>query len=437
MHQEINFDGIVGNTHHYGGLATGNIASLNNKKNISNPKKAALQGLEKMKKLSDLGLLQAVLPPHERPFFPELIRRGYTGNAFGILEKVSKNDIGLLSAMCSSASMWVANSATVTPAIDSNDKKVHLTISNMASQGHRAIESGFNFVLFKTLLADNEQFSIHAPLRGKEYYDEGAANHMRLQISNEQSGFNIFVYGKNDNKSNFPLRQSKKASENIIKKHEINLKKSLLIEQNPRVVDTGVFHNDVIATSHENLLLYHEKSWADSKLLFDFISNNQIAESVELLEVSDSELSVEDAVQCYLFNSQLLSISDNNILLLADKRCNKNKNCAAVIKKIIASKNRITKVMYVDLEQSMRNGGGPACLRLRMQLTKKQLASINGRVLLDDLLYKELVTWIKKYYRESLAINDLKDPLLYKENMTSLDALTKIMKLGSIYDFQR
>ena len=58
---EANFDGLVGPTHNYAGLSVGNVASLNNAKNTSNPKQAAKQGLAKMKALADLGMVQGVL----------------------------------------------------------------------------------------------------------------------------------------------------------------------------------------------------------------------------------------------------------------------------------------------------------------------------------------------------------------------------------------
>lgn len=59
---EVNFDGLVGLTHHYAGLSFGNEASTRHQNTLSNPRLAAKQGLLKMKALADLGYKQGVLP---------------------------------------------------------------------------------------------------------------------------------------------------------------------------------------------------------------------------------------------------------------------------------------------------------------------------------------------------------------------------------------
>src|SRR5438093_11312398 len=125
--QEINFDGIVGPTHNYAGLSWGNIASMKHKLSVSNPREAALQGLEKMKFLADLGVKQAVLPPHERPHLPTLRALGFSGNDAAALEAARKTDPRLLSAVSSSSAMWTANAATISPSADSADGRVHFT----------------------------------------------------------------------------------------------------------------------------------------------------------------------------------------------------------------------------------------------------------------------------------------------------------------------
>ena len=65
--REYNFDGLIGPTHNFSGLASGNIASAKSRFSISHPKKAALQGLAKIKLLMNLGLPQGIIPPQERP----------------------------------------------------------------------------------------------------------------------------------------------------------------------------------------------------------------------------------------------------------------------------------------------------------------------------------------------------------------------------------
>jgi len=94
-------------------------------------------------------------------------------------------------------------------------------------------------------------------------------------------------------------------------------------------------------------------------------------------------------------------------------------------------------VHYIDVRQSMRNGGGPACLRLRVPLCDDEERALGARVLLDDALDEALTAWVDRHYRDRLAPHDLADPALAREGMTALDELTLILRLGSVYDFQR
>jgi len=113
---ELNLDGIVGPTHNYAGLSWGNLASQKHKLSVSNPRQAALEGLAKMKFLADMGIPQAVLPPHQRPHLPTLRSLGYSGSDAEILAKAHQDNPVLLSACCSASAMWSANAATVSPA---------------------------------------------------------------------------------------------------------------------------------------------------------------------------------------------------------------------------------------------------------------------------------------------------------------------------------
>ena len=85
----------------------------------------------------------------------------------------------------------------------------------------------------------------------------------------------------------------------------------------------------------------------------------------------------------------------------------------------------------------MCNGGGPACLRLRVALNEKELQATNQHSLMNNELYTLLKDWINKHYRDRVSESDLADPQLLLENRQALDELTQIMKLGSIYSFQQ
>ena len=102
------------------------------------------------------------------------------------------------------------------------------------------------------------------------------------------------------------------------------------------------------------------------------------------------------------------------------------------------SNGPIGRVIYVDVRQSMRNGGGPACLRLRVAMNELQSQKLSARTIVDTGLFDDLTAWVERYYRETLTSDDLRDPGLLDEGRLALDKLTDIMRLGSdFYPFQR
>src|SRR5579871_2761022 len=139
--REHQFDGLVGPTHNYGGLSAGNVASTEHEGQVSNPRAAARQGLAKMRFVHDLGVAQAVLPPHDRPSLASLRRLGFRGSDEEVIARAAEGD-GLLLRQCSSASaMWTANAATVAPSSDTADGRVHFVPANLQQMFHRSIET--------------------------------------------------------------------------------------------------------------------------------------------------------------------------------------------------------------------------------------------------------------------------------------------------------
>ena len=111
--REVNFDGLVGPTHNYAGLALGNVASMRHGGLEANPREAALQGLAKMKSLMDAGYAQGVLPPQQRPDLGALRALGFSGSDERVLARAAGEAPQILRAVCSASSMWTANAATV------------------------------------------------------------------------------------------------------------------------------------------------------------------------------------------------------------------------------------------------------------------------------------------------------------------------------------
>lgn len=436
---ELNFDGLIGPTHHYGGLAEGNLASKKHRLRISSPRQAALQGLQKMKLLTDLGIPQAVLPPHERPCFTYLRAKGFSGSDEEVLTRVSRSSPELLSIASSASSMWAANAATVSPSADTQDRRVHITPANLTSTQHRQLESEFTTKVLRRIFPNRHHFQVHDPLpHSQTVADEGAANHNRICSRHGERGLEFFVYGRNGSARRpirFPARQTLEASRSIAERHRLQPEYTLFVQQSPEVIDAGVFHNDVIAVANENVLICHAAAYVDQPQVLERIRSMQT--DVRIVQISERELSVSAAVETYLFNSQLVTLTSGAMLLLCPLECQIHPEAQRAIRKIQEELDDLLEdVLYIDVRQSMQNGGGPACLRLRIALNEEELATVHQPILLTDQRYGQLVNWVEQNYRDKLSIEDLSDPDLLNEVRTALDQLCDILELSNLYPFQ-
>lgn len=442
---ELNFDGLVGPTHNYAGLSHGNVASSNNAQSASNPKMAALQGLQKMKFVRDLGLKQALLPPHARPALETLRQLGFTGGTASILNKVAREAPALLAACYSSSNMWTANAATISPSADTEDGRVHFTAANLANKLHRSIEHPTSTAILRRIFGNSQYFAHHPALPTHDTLgDEGAANHTRFAPSHGERGVEFFVFGKyacdasKPAPTKFPARQTFEASQAVARLHGLSAANTVYAQQNPAVIDDGVFHNDVIAVGNGNTLLYHEQAFLDTEAVFRELQEKYGQEKLHFIKVASNEVTVNEAVQTYLFNSQLITLPDGSMALIAPKECEENQAVSARVKAICEdSGNPLNTAHFLDVRESMRNGGGPACLRLRVALNEAEFNAMHQGVVLTDTLYDTLVQWVEKHYRDRLTKADLADPRLADEAYHALDELTQILGLGSIYGFQQ
>tara|TARA_Y100001001_G_scaffold163353_1_gene192134 strand:- start:246 stop:1586 length:1341 start_codon:yes stop_codon:yes gene_type:complete len=439
---EVNFDGLVGPTHNYAGLSWGNVASKSNVNAVSNPKEAALQGLAKMKKLADRGYVQAVLPPHERPHIPTLRALGFAGSDRQVLEQAAQADPAILAAVSSASAMWTANAATVSPSADTADHRVHFTPANLSAKFHRSIEHRVTGRALKAIFTDESYFAHHPALPSVSHFgDEGAANHTRLCAGYGDPGVELFVYGQaafNESAPapvKYPARQTLEASRAIARLHGLDDRHAVFAQQNPAAIDAGVFHNDVIAVGNGSCLFYHELAFLDEGGVLSDIRARLAGTELQPVRVSAAEVPIEDAVASYLFNSQLLNTPDG-MLLAVPGECREVASVSRYLDSLLQQNGPITAVEVFDVKQSMRNGGGPACLRLRVVLSDEERRAINQGVILTDALYERLTAWVNAHYRDELSQQDLADPMLLDEVRKALDELTGILGLGSIYDFQ-
>lgn len=439
---EVNFDGLVGMTHNYAGLAFGNLASQRSAGAAANPRAAAQQGLRKMKVLHDLGLKQAVLPPHERPAIDVLRRLGFGGHDADVLAGAAHAAPRLLAACCSAASMWAANAATVSPGADTADGQVHFTPANLINGLHRAIEPPTTARALQAVFADESRFVHHAPLPAVEpLADEGAANHTRLCSEYGAAGVELFVYGKSAFDSgpaprHYPARQTLEASQAVARLHGLDRQRTVFAQQSPQLIDAGVFHNDVIAVGNAHVLLHHERAFVDSPAVHRQLQCAFGEPPLCFIVVPEARISVAQAVDSYLFNSQLVTLPTGDMALIVPEECRRSAPVWDWLSELLEQQTPIRRLVVVDVKQSMRNGGGPACLRLRVVLTDAELAAVNTGVFLDEALFATLGAWIDRHYRDRLTAADLVDPALLMESRTALDELTEILQLGPIYPFQ-
>ncbi|BET65189.1 N-succinylarginine dihydrolase [Opitutales bacterium ASA1] len=446
--REVNFDGLVGPTHNYAGLSHGNIASMGNRALVSNPREAALQGLAKMRLLASLGVPQALLPPQERPDVATLRRLGFSGTDAQVIERAARDAPHLLSAASSASAMWTANAATVAPSPDTADHRVHFTPANLVSKLHRSLEVAGTTRVLRAVFHDPTRFVVHDPLPAHpDLGDEGAANHTRLCRRHGDPGLHVFVHGRSVRDENgagparFPARQTAEATAAVARLNALAPDSILQLAQAPRAIDAGVFHNDVICVGNEHVLFVHEQAFADADAALDLIRRRFAARTkTELcvVLVRASQLSLDEVVRSYLFNGQLVTLPDGGMVLVAPAEVREQPRVAAYLGELFADPaNPIHALHPIDLRQSMRNGGGPACLRLRVVLDAAERAALPPGVWIDDAHATVLENWVRRHYRESLAQEDLADPLLLEESRRALDALTQLLGLGSLYPFQQ
>ena len=449
---ELNLDGLVGPTHNYAGLSPGNLLSAKHARSISHPRDAALQGLAKMRYVARLGIEQAVMPPHPRPSISWLNRLGFTGTDEQIIERVAVEEPALLTACCSASGMWTANAATVSPSPDTSDRKVHFTPANLTTLFHRSIEAEWTAHLLREIFFSRAHFQVHDPLPGASAFsDEGAANHTRFSASHAAPGVEFFVYGREGVSSaagdpsgkgatrRFQGRQTREASEAVARLHGLNPDHVVLACQNPVAIDAGVFHNDVISVGNGNVMLYHEQAFLETRDVL-----GRLREAIQSIDssgdercsflplcVQQEELSIEEAAECYLFNSQLLTIPDDSdhMMLLVPNDCEEHPRARRVLDRLVREDNPISRVEFIDVRQSMRNGGGPACLRLRVVLSEDELSHMHQGVRFTDVLHEQLAGWVNRHYREALSVSDLVDPSLVTETNNAFLELEDILQL--------
>lgn len=392
---EINFDGLIGPSHNYAGLSHGNLASARNAGAVSHPRAAALQGIEKMRGNLRLGLRQGLFLPQWRPDGAWLAQLG---------TDVGHAEPHIRAAAMSASSMWAANAATVSPASDTADGRTHLTVANLVTMAHRSHEWPQTLAQLRVAFSDERAFAVHGPVPAP-FGDEGAANHMRLAERHDLPGVEIFVYGQSGGP--FPARQHVEASKAVARRHGLDMDRTLFVQQSEEAIAAGAFHNDVVAVANERVLFTHEQAFAEREGFYARL--REAMPAVEIVEVPAAAVSLADAIRSYLFNAQLVTLPDGTMALILPTEARDTPPVWQWLQHMVAGNGPIRHVVPVDVRQSMANGGGPACLRLRVVADP---ASIDPRFLVDEARLDGIARIVSDYWPESIAPDDLGDTRL-------------------------
>ena len=413
--REINFDGIVGPSHNYAGLSLGNLASTRNAGQASQPRAAALEGVAKMRANLALGLTQGLFVPHPRPNHAWLAELGTA---------IDQAEPALAANAMSAAAMWAANAATVSPAPDTADRRCHLTVANLRTMPHRSHEWPATLAQLQTAFGDTAHFVVHSPVP-PAFGDEGAANHMRLAPAHGEPGVEIFVYGVSGGA--FPARQHLQASKAIARLHRLDPARTLFVKQSEQAIAAGAFHNDVVAVANGPLLFAHEMAFAErDRLVTDC---ERLVPSFELVEVPDAEVPLADAISSYLFNAQLVTPPTGETTLIVPSEAQETASVWNWLQRHLAGNGPIRRVEVVDVRQSMANGGGPACLRLRVVADP---ATVDPRFLVDDARLDLIAEVIERLWPAEIHNDNLQQPSLIRDIETARRALLDALTLGEL-----
>jgi succinylarginine dihydrolase len=413
--REINFDGIVGPSHNFAGLSLGNLAATANAGKVAHPRAAALQGLAKMRANLSLGLVQGLFVPLHRPDERWLASLGTT---------MANADPGLRANALSASAMWAANAATVSPAPDTRDGRCHLTAANLVTMPHRSHEWPGTLAQLRMAFADRDHFAVHDPVP-PPFGDEGAANHMRLCSVHDAAGVEVFVYGESGGP--FPARQHREAGAAVARLHGLDPARTIFARQSPDAIAAGAFHNDVVAVANERVLFTHEHAFADPASLYAALRT--ALPKVEIIEVPATAVSLADAIASYLFNAQLVTLPEGGMALILPTEAQANHRVWTWLQKLAASNGPIRRLVPVDLRESMANGGGPACLRLRVVADP---ATVDPRFLVDEGRLDQIGRIVARHWPEEIEPADLGWPALWSEVRQARAALLEALDLTGL-----
>jgi succinylarginine dihydrolase len=289
---------------------------------------------------------------------------------------------------------------------------------------HRAHEWPNTLRQLRLAFADEGHFAVHSAVPPC-FGDEGAANHMRLARAHGEPGLEVFVYGRGGGP--FPARQHEQASRIVARRHGLDPARVLFVEQSPEAIAAGAFHNDVVAVANEHVLLCHEQAFADPTAACAAIREKH--PDVEIVTVPASAVSLTEAVRSYLLNAQLVTLPTGEMALVVPTEAADSAAVRQWLETVLASNGPIRHIVPVDVRQSMANGGGPACLRLRVVADP---ATVDPRFLLDAATADMIESVIARGWPEQIDPADIGNEALARQVTDARGALLDALNLNAL-----
>jgi succinylarginine dihydrolase len=268
---------------------------------------------------------------------------------------------------------------------------------------HRSHEWPETLAQLRLAFAD-PAFAVHGPVPAP-FGDEGAANHMRLAPSHDAPGVEVFVYGIAGGP--FPARQHPDASAAVARRHGLDPGRTLFVQQSEAAIAAGAFHNDVVAVANGHVLFAHEQAFEDKARFHDAL--RRAMPEVEIVEVPAARISLADAISSYLFNAQLVTLPSGEMALILPSEVRATPSVWSWLEEHVAGNGPIRRLEVVDVRESMANGGGPACLRLRVVADP---ATVDPRFLVDGAQLDRIADVVTAHWPEAIPHDAIADPAL-------------------------
>jgi succinylarginine dihydrolase len=226
----------------------------------------------------------------------------------------------------------------------------------------------------------------------------------------------VFVYGLSGGA--YPARQHVEASQAIARLHRLDPDRMMFAQQSEEAIAAGAFHNDVVAVANERVLFAHEQAFADKGGLLAALDAR--VPGFEYVEVAAADVPLADAIRSYLFNAQLVTTPDGQPTLIVPGEARETPSVWRWIERHVAGNGPIRRVEVVDVRQSMANGGGPACLRLRVVADPD---TVDPRFIVDEPKLDSIAEVIRSHWPEQIHHSELQQPALLAEIEAARTAL--------------